>query len=410
MRCRIQTSGGVTDLSSVFGCAQLRNVPYCPPKIRVLHLITGLGVGGAETMLVKLLEGMDRERFESTVVSLLPVGALAPQIQGMGVRVESLGMRRGGLDPSALLRLTKVLRGARPSILQTWMYHANVLGTLAAVMVRVPRVVWNVRCADIGVDSAGIGLRAVFTAHVHLSRLADALIVNSTAGLEYHRARGHAPRRWQLIENGFDTRRFRRDAGLRERWRRTLGISDEQIAIGMVARFDEFKDHATFVAAAGRMAAAHPNCVFVLVGRDITEKNHVLCEQLNQAGLGRSVRLLGERGDVAELLPCLDIATLCSLTEGFPNAVGEAMATELPCVASNVGDVTRLIGDAGFVVPVRDPDAVVAAWGSILELGREGRRALGLRARARIEERFALSNIVSAYERLYAELARSTPG
>jgi glycosyltransferase involved in cell wall biosynthesis len=172
----------------------------------------------------------------------------------------------------------------------------------------------------------------------------------------------------------------------------------------MVARFDPFKDHATFFSAARMLLRRVPNVVFVLAGKGLTPANPWVVAQLD-GELRPRVRLLGEYSDPARLLTGLDIATLCSLTEGFPNSVGEAMSAELPCIATDVGDCRLLLGDASQLVPPRDPAAVAGAWLGLVLAGADVRRALGAAGRARIRENFSLGSAVDAYESLYTDLA-----
>jgi glycosyltransferase involved in cell wall biosynthesis len=373
-----------------------------------LHLITGLGVGGAETMLAKLLASIDRGRFSSTVVSMIEPGPMAAKIAALGVRVESLGLKRGSPNPAALLKLLRLLREERPTILQGWMYHADLLGLLAARLARVPRIAWNIRCSDLDLKNSGPSSRAVFSAHGLLARFVDAAIVNSRSGLDFHAKNGHRARRWEMIPNGFDLNRFSPDDERRARGRRELGLSSRDVAIGMVARFDRYKDHATFIAAADMLRARGKNAVFVLAGRGLSTDNPAIMGLLEARSLQPFTRLLGEC-DTAELLPSLDVFTLCSHSEGFPNALGEAMSSALPCVATDVGDSAAILGGTGSVVPLRDPAAVAERWQDLIDMGQEGRLGLGRAARARIQAQFSLASVVRAYETLYAELAQPVP-
>ena len=276
----------------------------CPKPIRVMHLITGLGVGGAETMLAKLLGGTTKSRFTSTVVSMIQPGPIAQTIRSLGIPVDSLGLTRGVPRPSALPALLKLIRNFRPDVLQTWMYHADILGVLAARAARVPALVWNIRSSNLAFRNVGLGLRSVFAAHGILSRFTSATIVNSAAGMSFHQAHGHHPPRWEQIPNGFDLARFRADEGTRTRGRAELGLSADDIAIGMVARFEPVKDHATFLAAAKLLGDRQPRAVFVLAGKGLTKENGAIMKQIEDAGLGLRVRLLGEYGDPSRLASC----------------------------------------------------------------------------------------------------------
>jgi glycosyltransferase involved in cell wall biosynthesis len=360
-------------------------------------------------MLYKVLSGMDRTRFESSVVSMLEPDdhMLAPRIAALGVPVESLRLRPGTIDPRGLTRLISLLRHHQPTVLQSWMYHANILGSVAAPLARIPKLAWSIRCSDLDFPNASLSLRLLFKTHGLLSSSADTVIVNSRHGMLFHQHSGHNPRTWKLIPNGFDLDHFAPNAEQRTDGRSRLGIDPNDIAIGMVARYHPFKDHGTFIHAARLLREMHSNVVFVLVGRGLTLENRELVAQLEASQLLEHTRLIGEHPDPSQLLVCFDIATLCSTTEGFPNVLGEAMSCEVPCVATHVGDSAFIIGDTGHVVPVRDPAALAMGWQTLIAAGPSGRRTLGAAARARIRDLFSLSAVVAAYESTYTELAHS---
>lgn len=370
------------------------------PPLKVLHLITSLERGGAQTMLVKLVQHCDRARIAPVVASLLDDGANVADLRAAGVPVFGLGMGRGGISPAALLRLVRLVRAERPQILQTWLYHADLLGlAVSCVMPRLP-LLWNLRCSEM--EDYPLRNRAVRRVLAWASPWPAAVLVNSEAGRRYHAALGYRPRRWELVENGFDIEIFRPDAQRRAAWRQRLGVNDTQPLVGMVARVDPMKDHATFLAAAAALVAAGSPAAFLLVGAG----TETLTDSPALAG---RLHALGERGDVADLLPALDVMALPSAYgEGFPNAVGEAMACGVPCVASDVGDAAAIIGDTGAIVPPRDPRALASAIASLLSRGPAGLAQLGLAARQRILAHYSLSAVVAHYQRIYEEAARAS--
>jgi glycosyltransferase involved in cell wall biosynthesis len=371
--------------------------------VTILHLITGLATGGAEGMLARLVTRTDRSRFRSVVVSMTDTGTVGSIIAGAGIPVEALGILRGMIDPRGLTRLIGLLRRYRPDIVQTWLYHADLLGLIANRLGYAPRLAWNIRCSDMAGPTA---VRAILS---RCSALPATVIINSLAGRRFHEAIGYRPRRWEYIPNGYDTALLRPDATARLRLRTALGIDPSAIVIGMPARYHPMKDHAAFLAAA-RQAAGNPDIVFVLLGAGIEPANRDLMRAIGAHGLMPRLRLLGERPDMNAVYPMLDIATLSSAYgEGFPNVLAEAMACGVPCVATDSGDAAEILGGSGIIVPPRDPPALALGWHRMIALGPEGRHALGIKARARIVENYDLGRVVPRFEALYRDIANRKP-
>ncbi len=374
--------------------------------MKIVHVITGLGTGGAENMLANLVTGTDRSCFQSVVVSLLRPGPLASRIAEAGVRVESLGMRRGAPGPGALLRLAGLLRRERPDVVQTWLYHADLLGLLAAGLARVGPVAWNLRCSDMDFASTGRLTRWVVAVNARLSGRPAVVVANSARAVDVHRSLGYRPRRFEVIPNGFDTGRFCPDPEARATMRRELGVAPDAPVVGMVARFDPQKDHPTLLAALALVRREHPGLRALLCGDGVEPGNAALAEAVRCQGLEDAVLLLGRRADPERVHAALDVAVLSSaFGEGMPNAVGEAMACAVPCAATDVGDTATLMGETGRVVPPRDPEALARAVSSLLSLPGDGRRELGLAARKRIASDYSLPGIIARYESLYRDLA-----
>jgi glycosyltransferase involved in cell wall biosynthesis len=371
--------------------------------VTIVHLITGLETGGAERMLSRLVRRIDRDRFRSVVVSITDAGTLGRSLGKAGVEVMSIEMRRGMPDPYGLFRLACILRGLRPDILQTWLYHADFFGLMVKRMANVPHLLWNLRCSDMALSPAAAGVRRLLS---WCSALPDAVIVNSLAGRSFHERIGYHPRRWEYVPNGFDTIEFSPNAEARKRLRSELEIPEDAIVIGLPARYHPMKDHGTFLEAAAGVAAGRPEVRFLLVGPGTEPTNPALAKAIARLGLAGRTRLLGERSDMPAVYAALDIATLSSAWgEGFPNVLGEAMACGLPCVATDGGDARGLLGDTGLVVPRRDPEAMAGAWQAMIAIGAEGRRARGGKARERIVRDYDLGGIARRYEALYADIA-----
>ncbi len=354
-------------------------------------------------MLARLAEHIDPDRFLTLVVSLRGEGPVAQQLRDAKVEVLSLDVRRARDLPIGLARLEHLLFRHRPDILQTWLYHADLIGLLAGKAAAIPCILWNIRCTVIADGPPRSLSESLPYLLARLSRLPTATIVNSDSGRRVHENYGYRCRNWRVIPNGFDTATFRPMPDAREAMRHSLGIPAESFLVGMLARFHPHKDHNTFLEAARLTRETIKGVRFVLAGSDVT-KDSELGARVAALGLSDCVHLLGERTDVPKLLSAFDLSTLSSWTESFPNAIGESMACGVPCIATDVGDASRLVGTTGVVVPARDPRALSEGWLRLLSMPVDARRQLGESARQRIIDNFALSRVVSMYQDLYEDM------
>lgn len=374
-------------------------------QLRVIHVITGLETGGAETFLCRLLSRLPRERFKSLAVTMIRPGHMAGRIRALGIPVATLGMKRGRPSIGGLKKLMGLLQDFRPDVVQTWLYHADLLGLLATRFAVEAPVVWNLRCSDMDLSRYPLGTRLTAWLCARLSRLPEAVVANSEAARDLHLARGYKPRRFEVLENGFDLNEFRPDPAARARMRKEFGLPPDAPVVGLLARFDPMKDHATFCRAAGILARRMPEARFLLCGSGVTRVNRGLLGMVREAGIEERTVLAGHRSDAPAVLPALDALCSSSASEGFPNTLGEAMACGVPCAATDVGGAARILGDTGRLVPPGDPEALAAALGGLLALPAEERAALSARCRERIAAHFSLEAAAGRYAALYEDLA-----
>lgn len=375
--------------------------------IKVLHVTTGLESGGAETMLFKLASRMDRNQFECSVLSLTDSGPiLGDKIRAEGLKVDCLGFRRGLPHPAMIMRLAQWIRRAQPDVVQTWMYHADLVGALAwRLTLRAP-LVWGIHSASLDPSRLKRQTRAVISFCARLSRMPAGIVCCSEAARAAHTQLGYAPSRMAVINNGVDAEEFSPNPAARREIREEIGLPREAPLVGLVARFDPQKDHRTFLRAAGLLRRERPDAHFILCGADATPDNETLSRWINEAGLADSVHRLGLRADVAHVTAALDSATCCSVSESFGLVLGEAMACGVPCVTTDLPGPVALVGDFGRVVPVGDAAALANAWQADLCLDPGVRLERGARARRRIQDQFSLQSMVQGYEHLYRRLSQ----
>ncbi len=378
-------------------------------SVRVLHVITGLAVGGAEMMLLKLASRSRGDRLTHAVVSLDLDGTLVPRFRETGIEVHSLGLSRSRarLAPFAALRAR--VREFDPAVIQGWMYHGNLAGLVGRWLAGSrAALAWNIRQTLYDLANEKRMTAAVIRVGSMLSRQPAAIIYNSATSALQHERLGYEPRSRQLISNGFDCDAFAPDAQARARTRASLGFHETDVVVALVARFHPMKDHPTFVAAAAQVTQSHPEARFLIVGRGVSLPDANVIGAIERASFRDRTVVLDERHDIADLFNATDIACSSSAWgEGFSNAVGEAMACGVPGVVTDIGDSTAIVADTGIAVPAACPAAMASAIGTLVAAGPERRRALGEAARSRIQKHFSLPAIVAQYEALYETLAQN---
>jgi len=372
-------------------------------KRKICHLITTLGSGGAESMLVRLfLRSLHTSRFDHVVVSLTDEGVFGKVLRDQGIVVRTLGMKPNRIGPGIILRLRSLLVQENPAVLMSWLYHADMIGLIVGRLAAVRRIVWNIRASRLDFHVYRGSIKYVFRVNRHLSRYPDFVIYNSMAGHRHHCAAGFNPKRWSYLPNGFDLDVFKPSSQARIKLRQSLQLDESALLVGMVARYDPMKDHTNFLTAAHQLSTRMGNVRFVLVGRD---PNGGLQKAIDESPIRHRVYFLGERKDLAEINAGFDVATLTSaFGEGFPNVLGEAMACGVPCVSTDVGDASIVIGEHGMIVPPMNATALGAAWERILRMNQNERTCMGTEARKHIERNFSLPVVAEKYDDLFEEL------
>lgn len=355
---------------------------------RVLHVISGLQTGGAETMLAQLAGALQARGLPQHVVSMRGRGTHAERLEASNVPVASLEVTSLLNAPGGMLKLARLIAKLEPDIVQGWMYHGNIFAALAHRLVHGQArraLIWNLRASNMDAVRYGRILRL----SARLSSWPSLIVANSETGAEFHVGQGFRPRRLCVIPNGVDTTRFRPDPSARAEVRHELEIPENAIVAIHVARVDPMKDHAMFLSAMERL----PGLIALMVGRGT-----------QRLSAPPNVRILGLRDDTARLYAASDIVVSTSaFGEGFSNVLSEGMSAGLVPVATDVGDARRIVGAAGHIVEPGNVADLVAAIAEEAALPREQLRRRGEDARARIVVNFALPKAVEAFAGLYEE-------
>jgi glycosyltransferase involved in cell wall biosynthesis len=353
---------------------------------KILHVITGLGAGGAETFLTQLAVELQTCTEAQHVVTLKGLGPSAEILESAGVPVTDLAVTSAMKGPLAIVHLTGLITRMRPNIVQGWMYHGNIAAALAHRLAPGRdwrRLLWNIRASN--VDAGRYESLVRWSAR--LSPLPERIIYNSEVGRDFHLGQGFQPLKDDVVPNGINIQKYAPVPGARTEVRSELGIDEKSVVVIHVARVDPMKDHSSFLEA----MAGTPGLKGLLVGAGTEE-----------LPLPDNVMALGVRNDVARLHHAGDIIVSSSaFAEGFSNALAEGMSSGLIPVTTDVGDARQIVGYTGQVVSPRDPGALLAAISREAELPVKEMRLRGLQARQRIIDNFTIDRAKASFARLY---------
>lgn len=374
-------------------------------KIKVIHIIVGLNVGGAETMLYKLLKYSDRSMFDFEVISLMDKGVYGPKIEELGIPVHTLGIKRGSINILALKKAKHIVKDA--DIIQTWMYHADLLGYFIRKYSKGQKLIWGIRHSNLEKKYNKKLLLIIAKLNAFLSKKVDLVISCSKNASQIHQKFGYNSSKMIIIPNGFELETFQQNQQAKNSVKNELCIPTEQQLMVHIGRWNAQKDYPNLIKAIKLVQLERPDVNFLLCGTDIEEGNKDLTRLISEIGIKKSIYLLGKRNDIPRILSSADGVISSSLGEGFSNVIGEAMACEIPCVVTDVGDSGYIVDKFGIVVPSRDPVKLAEA---ILNLSRKSdkeKKELGRKARERIMNEFEIKKIVNKFEEQYSKVISS---
>jgi glycosyltransferase involved in cell wall biosynthesis len=367
---------------------------------KILHVIAGLGDGGAEGVLARLC--LHSKQLQHVVVSLTDKGKYGNILSEAGVPVYYLNMKPGELSLLKFFKLTRLIKAEQPSVVQTWMYHADLLGGVAARLAGVRRVFWGVRMSNLerGKSKRSTILIARFCALLS-NFLPEKIICCANKALTVHADIGYAPLKLLVIPNGYDLTLFKPNVAAGANVRSQVDLAIDEFVVGMVGRFDPLKDHFNLLQALALVAQKQISFKCLLIGKDLSPENDMLVSKAAELGLRESVVLAGQSTDIPAVMNALDLHVLSSCSEGFPNVIAEAMACGTPCVSTDVGDALEIIGDTQLCCPARDPRALAELIAKMVDEYEQKPNVWQARKAAsvqRITENFSVQAMVNAYE------------
>ena len=369
--------------------------------MRILHLITGLDIGGAEMMLYHLCKQQKLTGDEPIVISLKSEGEISGLLLTLGVSTYHLNFPKGKFSFSGFLSLIKKIKEVKPHILHCWMYHANFVGSMASLFAGNIPVVWAIHNTTLSVENSSKATILLMRILGFLSFLPEQIVYCSQFAKTLHEKYYYSKKKGKFIPNGVDTTVFIPKPEIGTQFLSKLKIQKDSFVIGMIGRYDPQKDYPNFLTAANLIHQFNDSVQFVMCGPGVDDENKVLLDIVKTFEQPDRFHLIGSRIDIQKVHNAFDIFVLSSISEAFPIVLAEAMACGVPCVSTDIGDAAYIIGNAGKVVPVKNPQAIADAVKQLLSMPDEAYEQLKSAARKRIVDYFSLPEIAQLYKQTY---------
>lgn len=378
--------------------------------MRIVHLISNLGLGGAETSLSGLVEATRGIDAAHTVISMLPHGALRDRLERAGAKVIELRGKRGVRGALLLGSIRTAIRDSHPDLIQCWMYHANIAASVLAMAGAIRcRIIWGIRQGAENLSAERATTRGVILAGAPLSRQPEKIVYNSERSAEDHERLGYTRAARAVIVNGIDCSRFQPLPEACERLRAELGLASDAILIGRVARYAPMKDYPTLLRSFSSVVSQLPAAHLVLIGPSLNGESAQIFALAEGLGCRGHVHVLRPRLDVEYFYPALDVLVSSSkMNEGFPNTVAEALACGTPVVSTSVGKSMLVRSGCQRVVRPSNSEELAAAILDLTRVSPDVRNELGSRGRDFILNNFSQSTFASAFTRLWHDVCEKS--
>jgi glycosyltransferase involved in cell wall biosynthesis len=376
--------------------------------MKILHIITSLLDGGAEGVLYRLC--CHDKMNEHIVVSLRDQGKYGKLLSEHGIKIYTLNMKPGKFSIFALYKLIKILKNEKTNIVQTWLYHADFFGGIAARLAGINNLIWNVRHSDFNKDYTKKSLLILVKVLAKFSYfLPKKIIFCSKSSIKLHTRIGYQEYKMEYVPNGYDIQKFRPSPLKKSIFRKKIDMNNQVTLLGCVARFHPQKDHKNLIHALNILKR---NKIFfrcILVGFGINKKNKILVNLIKEFDLDNEIILLGSQNNINRIMKKIDIHILASeYGEAFPNVVAEAMASGTPCVVTDVGDSSLIVGKTGWTVKTRNSKSLANSIMKAIKKSKSKEWNYQCQAaRNRIVNKFTIKKMINNYNKIWQKTLKN---
>jgi len=368
---------------------------------KIIYIITGLNVGGAELVLLRLLMKINKKEYDPLVITLREKGIMGERIEKLGINVHCLRIHSFINLLPGLIKLVNKINIFNPQIIHTFMIHSAFFVGIIAKLLNKPTIIWNIFSTDLSLQSNKYKTRLIIIMCAYLSKIIpNRIIIDSNASYSSHKKAGYSWEKMEIIHNGVDTNEFSPNTIKRSEYRKQY-FKENELVIGLIARYHPVKGHDIFIKAVSILRREVSNVKFLLNGSNIEISNSKLMKMISKEGIQDFIHISDSKLEATNILLACDILVSSSKFESFPNIICEAMACSIPCVVTNVGDCAEIVGETGVIVSANDADELSSAIMGLINMPLKDRKKLGENARLRIKNNFSLSLMMEKYNNIY---------
>ena len=370
--------------------------------MKVVHIITGLGDGGAEHTLFKICKYDNVNNH--VVISLKGPGKYYSLLKRLGIEVYCLNIN---IFFYKFFFLIKLLYTLRPDIVQTWLVHGDLIGGIAARLAGIKNILWNIRYSNFEIKKAKLTTILIVKILIKLSYvIPQSIIVVSKKAKKIYERSGYDKKKLILIPNGYDLLILKPSKLQKRFFKKKYKIKKSTLVIGNIARHDPKKDHLNLLNSLSIVRSKNINFICILAGSNIDRNNISLVTKIKELKLSNYVKLIGQKDNIIEIMNGLDIyIQSSSYGEGFPNVVAEAMACGVSCVVTDVGDAAFIVGKTGVVVPPNNSIQLANALEkTIRKIGTKDLKNKSYKSRLRIKENFDIIKMIKLYNKSWIDV------
>jgi glycosyltransferase involved in cell wall biosynthesis len=371
--------------------------------LKILHIITSLGDGGAENTLYKICK-YDKKHHHY-VISLKKPKKYSFLLKKINIKVFHFNFSY--LSIISFLKLGYLIYKINPNIIQTWLIHGDFIGGLAAKLFGFSNIIWNVRYSKLNSKKNLINILLIRILSFLSYLIPKKIIVVSQSAFENCKRLKFDVKNIIMIENGYDLSILKKDKTKKIIFQNKYNINKKKIPIiGNLARYDPMKDHKNLIISLSLIKKRNIDFLCILGGSNIDKKNSELTNMIREYQLTKNVKMIGKQKDISIMMNGIDIYVQSSCYgEGFPNVVAEAMAFQLPCIVTDVGDAKRIILDTGYSVPPNDPYKLsLALEKMIVEMSKKKWKIRCKLSRYRIKKHFGIDRMLNLYSKLWLSI------